>query len=215
MEPDETNLDQDVAGARAGSASPPLRMNADDSSHNDIFSRHQRLVKWVLTNNGYFHPDAQIAFSSRKGFHALVANGKTISSGARIAGCPMPLTLSILNALDVKHFPSHGTHFPKPFLIDQASKPESLQSFFLMEQLVLGDKSWWAPYISSLPTVEDVTDLQFNEESDLAWLEGTNLKGGYETQLNKWRLMYHHGLELLKRSQWPHALDESYTWYVK
>jgi len=214
MEPDTTKLDQDVAGLRADSASPPLRMSADNSSPHDIFARHQRLVEWVLTNNGYFHPDAQIAFSSRKGFHALVASGKTISSGTRIAGCPMPLTISILNALDVEPFSSHGTRFPKQFLIDQAGKPDSLQAFFLMEQLVLGDKSWWAPYISSLPTVEDVNNLQFNEESDLAWLDGTNLKGGYETQSNKWRMMYQYGLELLKRSEWPHALDESYTWYV-
>ncbi|KEF57793.1 uncharacterized protein A1O9_05713 [Exophiala aquamarina CBS 119918] len=212
MESDDTKLTQDVAGTRADSTSPPLCMKTEDSSQNDIFARHHRLVGWVLTNNGYFHPDAQIAFSSRKGFHALVANGKTISSGTRIAACPMPLTISILNALDVKPFSCHGTHFPKPFLVDQASKAESLQSFFLMEQLVLGDKSWWAPYISSLPTVEDVNELQFSEDSDLAWLEGTNLKGGYESQLNKWQQMYQHGLELLKRYQWPHAHDETYTW---
>jgi hypothetical protein len=215
MEPDETELDQDVVGARADSASPPLRMKPVDSSQKDIFAQHQRLVSWVLTNDGYFHPDAQIAFSSRKGFHAIAANDKTIQSGTRIAGCPMQLTISILNALNVRPFSSHGSHFPKPFLAAQAGKPESLQSFFLMEQLVLGDKSWWEPYICSLPTVQDVNDLQFEEDSELVWLKGTNLKAGFETQSTKWRQMYEQGLELLRHSKWPHALDESYTWYVK
>lgn len=211
-EPDDTEVDQDAATARTNSASPPLRMKKDDSSTTGIFAHHQRLVNWVLTNNGYFHPDVQIASSTQKGFHAVVAANKTIPSDTRIAGCPMELTISILNALDVKPFSSHGSRFPVPFLLAQVTRPESLQSFFLMEQLVLKDKSWWEPYISSLPTVEEVNDRQFDQPEDLAWLEGTNLKKAFETQSNKWRQLYEDGLERLRLLEWPHALDGSYTW---
>lgn len=214
IELDGTELAQDVVGARADSASPPLRMEKDKSLTKDMFAQHRHLIEWVLANNGYFHPDAQIAFSSRKGFHAVVATNTAMPSGAQIASCPMEVTMSVLNALDVKPFSSHGTCFPAAFLLAQAKRPESLQSFFLMEQLVLGDKSWWHPYVASLPTVEEVNDQQFDQAEDVIWLEGTNLKKAFETQSNKWRQLFDHGLEHLKRLEWPHALDKSYTWYV-
>ncbi|KAK5048076.1 hypothetical protein LTR84_006266 [Exophiala bonariae] len=212
IELDRTQLDQNVVGPRSDSASPPLRMEKDTSSTKDIFAQHRHLIEWVLTNNGYFHPDAQIAFSSRKGFHAVVTTNTTMPSGARIASCSMEVTLSVLNALDVKPFSSHGTRFPTPFLLAEAKRPESLQSFFLMEQLVLGDKSWWYSYIASLPTVKEVNTQQFDQAEDVIWLEGTNLKKAFETQSNKWRQLYEHGLDHLTRLKWPHALDQSYTW---
>lgn len=215
MEPDATGLERDDGNTRADSSTPPLRMNEQPPVTTDIFHKHRRLVDWVLANDGYFHPHAQIAFSQRKGFHAVVAEGQTLASGARIASCPMPVTMSVLNARDIAPFSSHGSRFPKSFLRDQANKSESLQAFFLMEQLVIGEKSWWAPYIATLPTVDDVTDMQFEEEADVIWLEGTNLKGGISAQATKWKEMYLQGMGQLKQLQWPNALNGAYTWYVR
>ncbi|KAK4948055.1 hypothetical protein LTR10_013109 [Elasticomyces elasticus] len=212
MEPDATRLEGGVGASRSDSATPPLRMNGQAHSTTDIFDKHRRLVDWVLANDGYFHPHAQIAFSRRKGFHAVVADEQTLFAGARIASCPVPITMSVLNALDIEPFSSHGSSFPKSFLRNQAHKPESLQAFFLMEQLVIGEQSWWAPYIATLPTVDDVTDMQFEEEADVIWLEGTNLKGGISAQVAKWKEMYLQGMGQLKQAQWPNALDGSYTW---
>ncbi|KIW78903.1 hypothetical protein Z517_08742 [Fonsecaea pedrosoi CBS 271.37] len=212
MEPDETTLNQDVIDKIPQSSTPPLRMNDEDTAQTDIFRNHQRLVDWVLENDGYLHPHAQIAFSSRKGYHAVVAEGHSLVSGTRVASCPMPITLSVLNAFDIHPFSNHGTSFPGPFLDTHSRRPESLQAFFLMEQLILGEQSWWAPYIATLPTVEDITTMQFEEEADVVWLEGTNLKGGFSTQAAKWEDMYLKGLAHLKELGWPNALNESYTW---
>ncbi|KIY00329.1 uncharacterized protein Z520_04014 [Fonsecaea multimorphosa CBS 102226] len=212
MEPDETTLDQDAIDKIPQSSTPPLRMNVEGAAAADVFRNHRRLVDWVLENDGYMHPHAQIAFSSRNGYHAVVADGHSLVSGTRVASCPMTITLSVLNAFNIDPFSNHDTCFPTPFLYSQSKKPESLQAFFLMEQLILGEKSWWAPYIATLPTVEDITAMQFEEEADAMWLEGTNLKGGLSTQAAKWEDMYSQGSAHLRKLGWPSALNGSYTW---
>ena len=214
MEPDHTKLGEGVVDTRANSSTPPLLIGDQGSSQANVFDKHRRLMEWVLANDGYFHPDAQIAFSSRKGFHVVVADGKQIASGSRIASCPMPVTLSVLNALNVAPFSNNGTSFPEPFLRSQLDKPESLQAFFLMEQLVIGDRSWWGPYIATLPTVQNVADLQFEDEADIRWLEGTNLKAGISTRLSKWQEMYSQGVTQLQKLGWANACNGVYTWYA-
>jgi hypothetical protein len=216
MEPDESTLDQDVVDTGPKSTTPPLQMSEPDPAPaKDVFEKHRRLVQWVLDHDGYLDPHAQIAFSPRKGYHAIVREGASMTYGTRIASCPMPATLSVLNALDVDPFPNHGIEFPEPFLRTQSSRStESLQAFYLMEQLILGSTSWWAPYIATLPTVEDVTAMQFEEEADVAWLDGTNLKAGLSTQAAKWKEMYLQGSGQLRQLGWANALNGSYTWYA-
>ena len=214
MEPDKTALAHIVTGALPKSSTPPLCLGAKGTATADVFHTHSVLVEWVLDNDGYFHPQAQIAFSPRKGYHAVVADGVTLEKGTRVASCPMPVTLSVLNALDISPFSSHGAVFPKPFLGSQAKTPESLQAFFLMEQLILGADSWWAPYIATLPTVEDITAMQFEEDADLMWLDGTNLKGGLSTQAAKWKEIYFQGLGQLRQMGWQNGINGSYTWYA-
>lgn len=178
-----------------------------------LFSEHQNLIDWVLSNNGYLHPDVEIAFSSAKGYHMLVAEGKTIKPKTRVTSCPMPCTLSVLNVLDIAPFSDRGTKFPREFLRSNVRQPELLQAFFLMEQASLGDRSWWAPYIRTLPTVEDVSGLQFELEDDRKWLHGTNLASGWADLTAKWKGFYEKGLKDLKIMSWPHAVDGTFTWY--
>lgn len=214
MEPDELALSQNVVNTLPKSNTPPLRMSATDIvAAEDVFNKHRRLVNWVLENDGYLEPNAQIAYRPRKGYHAVVVEGATLAKGTRIASCPMPATLSLLNALGVEPFSNHDTAFPVAFLRVQSQNPESLQAFYLMEQLVLGTASFWSPYIATLPTVEDVTAMQFEEEADVVWLEGTNLKGGIAVQTAKWKEMYLQGSGKLRQLGWANALNGSYTWY--
>lgn len=215
MEPDDTELTQDVVGVRSHSSTPPTRMrhgHQASGAQPDIFERHGLLMQWVLQHSGVFHQHVQLAHSSRKGFHAVVAPGQTIAQGTRIAACPMELTLSVLNALDVHPFSSHGTRFPESFLSAQSTLPQSLQAFFLMDQLVKGQHSWWAPYIATLPTPQDISNLQFETPADLIWLQGTNLKAGLATQTDNWRNLFKSGLQQLCDLKWPNALNGSYTW---
>ncbi|KAJ9608136.1 hypothetical protein H2200_007124 [Cladophialophora chaetospira] len=216
MEPDESTLNQDVVDSLPESNTPPLRMTATDTAvSEDVFDKHRQLIGWVLDNDGYLEPNAQIAFSARKGYHVVVAEGATLANGTRIASCPMSTTLSVLNALNIHPFSNHGVAFPDAFLRTQCrTGTESLQAFYLMEHLVLGNTSFWAPYIATLPTVEDITAMQFEEEADVMWLEGTNLKGGLSTQTAKWKEMYLQGSGQLRQLGWANALNGSYTWYA-
>ena len=178
----------------------------------DLFRHHRRLVEWVTALNGYIHPDVRVAHSADKGFHMVVASGKQIRAETRIVSCPMGATISVLNALDIAPFYSHGTKFPQAFLNNNISRPEMIQTFFLMEQYARGDDSWWAPYIKTLPSIPDVNDMQFESAEDAAWLEGTNLKAGFVTQTSKWQDLYTKGLRSLKVFGWARALNGTYTW---
>ena len=49
------------------------------------------------------------------------------------------------------------------------------QQFFLAEQRLKGEESFWYPYIEALPKEKDLTTPLYFQESDLIWLYGTNL----------------------------------------
>ncbi|RMD42125.1 hypothetical protein DV735_g3008, partial [Chaetothyriales sp. CBS 134920] len=183
-----------------------------DSIEGNVFHHHRKLVNWVVGLDGYIHPNVKIAHTPLKGFHMLVTEGKQIQAQTRIVSCPMKATISVLNALDVEPFHSHGTKFPQAFLKNNITRPEMIQAFFLMDQYLRGSDSWWAPYIKTLPSPQDVCHMQFNSAEDAAWLEGTNLKSGFETQTAKWQDLFTRGLRSLKFLGWPRALEGMYTW---
>ena len=171
---------------------------------------HSVLIKWIRENGGFFHENVRVAQNVEQGFHVQVCPGKQLSSQTRIASCPMSATLSILNVMDVVPFRSHGTNFPGSFIRKQPSATS--QYFFLMEQYLLGQNSWWAPYISTLPTPHSIQSLHFSDDVDLKWLEGTNLKAALAEQTGKWRDMYEGAVAHLKSLGWPSAVNNLYTW---
>ena len=143
------------------------------------------------------------------GYHARVRPGSTISALTQIATCPMICTLSVLSSMDVDPFYSRGTKFPVEFLRNQS--PTIVQSFFLMEQFLLGDESWWSSYIGMLPTPEDIEKLEF-DDIDMKWIEGTNLKYALAKQTEQWQADFNSGLQYLNSLGWRQALRGDYTW---
>lgn len=174
--------------------------------------KHHDLVSWLIQNGGFIHSDVVIAHQHGKGYHAVVNAGKSIAKDTRIASCPMGTTLCVLNALDIAPFSCRGTRFPQKFLDQYCHKPEILQTFFLMEQQLLGEKSWWSKYIATLPTPQDIEDLQFDSPEDRLWIQGTNLEAAIELQLQKWQEDYMEGLDCLEDCGWENAVNESLTW---
>lgn len=173
---------------------------------------HRRLADWVVSHGGSFHSDLEIQYHSAKGFHAVVAEGKEIPAQTRIATCPMSLTLSVLNVLSIDPFENHGTRFPEPFLRRYQHSTDVLQAFFLMEQYVLEDKSYWAPYIAVLPSVKDVDDLQFETDADVAWIHGTNLEAAFASQRRKWKDQFEEANNLLVSLAWDNARAGRYSY---
>ena len=214
------NPKQSVADMSGLDTARPDSRSVDTMDHavatpksDELFRNHRALIDWLTKDNqGYLFPDVRIAHSPSKGFHLIVAESCVVEAETRIVSCPMPATMSVLNALDIAPFSCHGTKFPKTFLDNNVGRPEVLQTFFLMEQFLMVDTSWWAAYIKTLPTPTEVDELQFETGEDLAWLEGTNLKGGFATQTTKWQDMYSKALRELKILGWPRALHGEYSW---
>lgn len=172
---------------------------------------HHSLVRWMSSNRGYLHPNIELAFDVEKGFHARVIAGRSVKAGSCVARCSTTTSLSVLNALHTPPFSCRGTRFPSAFLRHQDIA--IVQCFFLMEQWILQESSWWAPYLSTLPKPDDIDALYFtDQEEDLASLKGTNLESAIKKQLDVWRDDYSKGMEQLRRLEWPNAMSGRYTW---
>jgi len=192
-------------------AAPPF---AGSHTHDDdILRKHTALTKWVVQHGGYLHPHVKIAYDVERQYHLVVENGMNIPAQTRVASVPMPCTLSVLNAIDVEPFTCRGTLFPPQWVKKHSNKPDVLQTFYLMEQYLLGEKSWWAPYIVTLPTIQDVKDLQFDRSEDAMWIEGTNLKAALYAQTSRWQTQYATAMQELRILRWDNATNGAYTWY--
>lgn len=172
---------------------------------------HLTLVRWITSNRGYLHPDIELDFNVDKGYHARVVADGMVKAGVCVARCPMTNSLSVLNALHTPPFSCRGTRFPSAFIRNQ--NVTVLQAFFLMEQWVLQDKSWWAPYLSTLPKPTEIEALYFTDNAeDLDLFRGTNLHAAIPKQFETWKAQFRKGMEQLKKLEWPNAMDDSYTW---
>ena len=173
---------------------------------------HRALLEWVTSNGGYCHVDVAVAYDAQRFFHLQVKSDATIPPGTSLVQCPMECTLSVLNALDSAPFSSYGCKLPRRFLDTQA--PDMIQYFFLMEQKLLGDSSWWAPYLRTLPQPEELPEWAPFKAEDLTWLVSTNLDPAIKEEFRRWRNIYDRGIEALKNLKWRNAVDGRYTWSV-
>lgn len=141
---------------------------------------HAALLSWATSHGATLHPSLEIARDDRSGAGFRVKQGASIAPGDPLATCPMPLTLSYLNALPSPPSPFHhdpSAPLPAPFL--QSAPPHVVGRVFLVQQFLRGRDSHWWPYIRSLPQPEDVASWTlppFWEEDDRELLEGTNLE---------------------------------------
>lgn len=189
--------------------SPPSRPQPSPAPS---FDRHDRLAEWVVGHGGYIHPDLVVSHHPEKGYHAIVREGKELPAQTRIATCSMSVTLSVLNVLSIEPFENHGTRFPDAFLSRYQFSTDVLQAFFLMEQYVLGERSWWAPYLAVLPTVQEVDDLEFETDADVAWIHGTNLEAAFASQRRKWKDQFEEANALLASLGSENARNGNYSY---
>jgi hypothetical protein len=164
-------------------------------------SRVEELVDWAKSQGAqlnenvelYEDPDYGIALRVQ----CVAESGNTdplqsiskLDSRSILVSCPFHLSLSYLNALDqFLDLQAHGPAFPPEFI--SILEMDVIGHFFLMLQYLIGETSYWGPYIRSLPQPhepEKLGTLLYFSESDMAWIRGTQLEGTREKRESKWR----------------------------
>ena len=125
-----------------------------------------------------------------------------IPTGMVVLQCPYEKSLSYLNACNVSpHFPS-AQSFPPRFLDGlKREHPHIIGKFFLMQQYLLGEDSYWWPYIRLLPqpgSAEISALPDFWPEEDLKFLAGTNAEPAVIGAKANWEDEWRRGMDLLK-----------------
>jgi hypothetical protein len=179
-----------------------------------------QLKSWFVGNGGLIDDSISIVYDEQSGQHIRATSNITASEDSvkALSKCPFSLTLSCLNILDsppagIRNCSSESVCI---HLVDKV--PKAVQSyFFLCEQKLLGEKSFWAPYIATLPKEGEMTTPWWFSEEDLVWLLGTGIhvspepeRSGVEMRRGMWKQHWQEGSSLLKDAGVPDV--ERYTW---
>ena len=157
----------------------------------------QDITKWLQLEGGLIHPAVEIVHSNdATGYSLQVRETHDVPEGSRIASCPSSLTMSVLSMERAENL------WPEEFMSFFRQSPEVLTRFFLMEQFLVAENSFWHPYIRMLPQpADDALDTpMFYSPEDCVWIKGTNLEGTRKVRLEQWQQEYQKAVDLLKSS---------------
>ncbi|MCJ1433069.1 hypothetical protein MMC27_002428 [Xylographa pallens] len=157
----------------------------------------QDITKWLQSAGGFIHPAVEIVHShGATGYSLRVRKDHNVLEGSRIASCPSSLTMSVLSMERTENL------WPNEFVSFFSQSPEVLTRFFLMEQCLIAEDSFWHPYIRMLPQPEDdaLDTPMFYSPEDCVWIKGTNLEGTRKVRLEQWKQEYQKAVDLLGSS---------------
>ena len=152
------------------------------------------LLQWFTGNGGIVHPDVNITSSELNGYCLRVREDANLPPGSHVVDCPHNLTISVMD-LDWAKDP-----WPEDFKLQWSHSPKVLTRFFLMEQFLKKEESFWWPYIQMLPQPHQLNLLNtpmWYEESDCVWIKGTNLEGSRTSRQVAWRQEHGEAIALL------------------
>ena len=162
------------------------------------------LLEWFQSQDGRLHPDVTIAEDPENGLHF---RARMDVPPGDICTCPTNLSISILNVLKSNSLASK--------LVNHRDKNITIQTIsyvFLAEQRLHASRSFWSPYIESLPKEDTLMLPIYYNDDDMKWLEGTNLSRAVGERLQQWREDWHKACDVLER-QGIH--DAKITWYAR
>lgn len=151
---------------------------------------HKELVEWVGKQGGYIADSVRVAQDAQRGVHLQVKTDwpSTVSKETRVINTPLGVTMSYFNAINYQSskgtFPSRDVDFPRAFI--DAVGPEETTTFFLMGQFLLGPRSFWYPYLRTLPQPGQLTTPLFFGEEDVDWIYGTGIQEAAVQRYQAW-----------------------------
>ncbi|WEW60793.1 hypothetical protein PRK78_006281 [Emydomyces testavorans] len=200
--------ERDYDGGSEGSLTPTQSLVVANPPSK---STPKSLLDWINELGGGLSNGIEISTDPIKGqcLRVREALPENLAGGTCTAICPVQATMSVMNLENlIQGVPPHGFIYSPDFL--SAVKEGAALAFFLMDQYLLGDESFWAPYIRSLPDESQLTRLEYYSGDDLEWLEGTNLLKLRNSLLDQLKTRYEVGLRLLK--EFPNKNTKDYTW---
>ncbi|RDW68385.1 hypothetical protein BP5796_09042 [Coleophoma crateriformis] len=198
----------------------------DDHLNSKPAPEIQSLQHWWLAHGGQLHPSIHIHWfgqSEGYGFQARQSIERPTEDASfyKVVSCPYTISLSYLNAIDAS--PTFSRHdsvpFPSAFLALPDHNPLGkviIGYFFLMQQYLMGEKSFWYPYIRLLPQPNQPqrlgTAILWPEE-DLEYLSGTNAEPAVRKYKEIWKNGYSTGYQLLQdHENWQLYTYDLYQW---
>ncbi|KAL8793562.1 MAG: hypothetical protein Q9195_003824 [Heterodermia aff. obscurata] len=169
--------------------------------------------QWFLANGGYINPNIEITKDQITGRYLRVLDGEALGAGSLIISCPHELTISWLNVIK-----GSETFLGQFDLGDMyhAVNEVVIVRFFVMNEYIKGEDSFWWPYIRSLPQPTDAqllgTPLYYDDE-DWLWLRGTNLEHAATKTERMWYNEYDEVMQSLVRIEGSLANDWSWSLY--
>ncbi|KAI9146798.1 Protein-lysine N-methyltransferase EFM1 [Paramyrothecium foliicola] len=155
-------------------------MNSSDMS---IEKKYERLIEWARENGTFVHPSLRYVQTPDSGVEAIIdPNGTALKPSETFARISSDISLSYLNAVNAGKpgscYRSHSEPLPATFLINCVDH-DMVNSIFLAQQYLLGDDSFWSPYIRILPQPYDESNPGIPllwDDDDILWLKGTHLE---------------------------------------
>ena len=179
------------------------------------------LVAWSTRNGASL--SLEIYQSETTGFSFRSAAGRG-NDGQAVVTCPFVTTLSYFNALVNGPYATssegegagHDPAFPARFM--ESVPPHVIGRFYLMQQFLLGSRSYWYPYIKTLPQPDRVASWAlpaFWPAEDIEFLENTNAHAAIDEIQANVKEEFKQARKLLRAEDFPGWQDYSrllYNW---
>ncbi|PBP19402.1 SET domain-containing protein [Diplocarpon rosae] len=177
----------------------------------------EALLEWARAHGTSISPNVQIYTDVLTGlsFRAL----QDIPPSTKLVNCSYATTLSYLNAMGAAaQFERHSEPFPASFLeVLKVDNPHIIGHFYIMQQFLLKDRSFWWHYIRLLPQPHSGDPLGLPvlwPEEDRRWLDGTNAEPPIKRRNELWEQEWEQGIALLKKEfqGWEDYTLSLYQW---
>jgi hypothetical protein len=158
----------------------------------------EELLQWASCLGTTIHPAVQIYEDLTTGMSFRAT--EDIPPGTKLVSCSYGVTLSFLNAVDAPHFGRQSSpKFPQKFLDTLGyGKPNIVGHFFLVQQYLLRENSFWWPYIRLLPQPDEASHIPaLWSAEDRIYLHGTNAEPAIKKRLGMWEDEWNTGIALL------------------
>ncbi|KAM0418952.1 hypothetical protein ACHAPT_012110 [Fusarium lateritium] len=169
--------------------------------------RYEKFIEWTRQNGAYFHPSLKFVVTLDRGAEVLVT-GEAIKPFETLFTVPYGISLSYFNAVSAGNpgspYLPHSDPLPEEYL-QTTSDHDTINAIFLVQQYLLGEKSFWHPYIQILPQPDDAQNSAIPllwSEKDLLWLQGTHLEEAVADQKVDHVKRWTEAVETLQRCGW-------------